>query len=100
MRKLKIGDKIKWNQSIGAGIIYTILDIDTSREQTVLTTPNKIYVFDSQILLQWQEYDGKITQCWNYSLEDLNQEIVKGRISILNSEIEPYQHLPKFSFNN
>ena len=100
MRKLKIGDKIKWNQPIGAGIIYTVLDIDTSREQTVLTTPNKIYVFDSQILLQWQEYDGKITQCWNYSLEDLNQEIVKGRISILNSEIEPYQHLPEFSFNN
>ena len=100
MRKLKIGDKIKWNQPIGAGIIYTVLDIDTSHEQTVITTPNKIYYFDSQILLQWQEYDGKITQCWNYSLEDLNQEIVKGRISILNSEIEPYQHLPKFSFNN
>lgn len=100
MRKLKIGDKIKWNQSIGGNIIYTILDIDTSREQTVLTTPNKIYVFDSQILLQWQEYDGKITQCWNYSLEDINQEIVKGRISILNQELEPYKHLPKFSFSN
>lgn len=100
MRKLKIGDKIKWNQRIGGNLIYTILDIDITHPPTVLTTPNKIYCFDSQILLQWQEYDGKITQCWNYSLEGLNQEIVKGRISILNSEIEPYQHLPKFSFNN
>ena len=100
MRKLKIGDKIKWNQRIGAGIIYTVLDIDTSREQTVLTTPNKTYYFDNQILVQWQEWDGRITQSWGYSLDSLNQEIARGRISILNSELEPCKHLPKFSFNN
>ena len=100
MRKLKIGHKIKWNLPIGAGIIYTILDIDTLREQTVLTTPNKTYYFDNQILVQWQERDGNITQCWGYSLDSLNQEIVRGRISILNSELEPCKHLPKFSFNN
>ncbi len=84
MRKLKIGDKItginlvlhkKWNQRIGGNLIYTVLDIDTSHEQTVITTPNKIYYFDSQILLQWQEWDGRITQCWNYSLDDFNRQI-------------------------
>ena len=100
MRKLKIGDKIKWNQGIGGNIIYTILDIDTSREQTVLTTPSKTYHFENQILLQWQEWDGRITQFWNYSLDGINQEIVRGRISILNQELEPYKHLPKFSFSN
>lgn len=100
MRKLKIGDKIKWNLPIGGNLIYTVLDIDTSHEQTVITTPNKIYYFDSQILLQWQEYDGKITQCWNYSLDDFNRQIARGQISILNSELEPCKHLPKFSFNN
>jgi hypothetical protein len=100
MRKLKIGDKIKWNQRIGAGIIYTVLDIDTLREQTVLITPNKTYHFDNQIFVQWQEWDGNITQSWGYSLDEINQEIARGRISILNSEIEPCKHLPKFSFGN
>ena len=100
MRKLKIGDKIKWNLPIGGNTIYTVLDIDTSHEQTVITTPNKIYYFDSQILLQWQEWDGRITQSWGYSLDSLNQEIARGRISILNSELEPCKHLSKFSFNN
>ena len=100
MRKLKIGDKIVWNQRIGGSIIYTILDIDLTRPPSIITTPNQVYVFDSQILLQWQEYDGKITQSWNYSLDEINQAIFTGLISILNSEIEPYQHLPKFSFNN
>ena len=100
MRKLKIGDKIKWNLPIGGNTIYTVLDIDILREQTVLITPNKTYHLDHQILVQWQERDGNITQCWGYSLDSLNQEIVRDRISILNSEIEPCKHLPKFSFNN
>ena len=100
MRKLKIGDKIVWNQRIGGSIIYTILDIDLTRPPSIITTPNQVYVFDSQILLQWQEYDGRLTQSWNYSLDDFNQEIIKGRISILNSELEPFQYLPKFSFLN
>ena len=99
MRKLKIGDKIKWNLPIGGNLIYTVLDIDALREQTVLITPNKTYHFDNQILVQWQEWDGNIAQCWNYSLDSLNQEIARGRILILN-EIEPCKHLPKFSFNN
>jgi hypothetical protein len=100
MRKLKIGDKIKWNLPIGGNTIYTILDIDILREQTVLITPNKTYHFDNQILLQWQEWDGRITQSWGYSLDEINQEIARGRISILNSEIEPCKHLTRFSFGN
>jgi len=100
MRKLKIGDKIKWNLPIGGNLIYTVLDIDILREQTVLITPNKTYHFDNQILVQWQERDGNITQSWGYSLDEINQLISRGEISILNSELEPYQHLPKFSFSN
>lgn len=100
MRKLKIGHKIKWNQSIVGDCIYTVLDIDLNHPAEIVTTPNGIYTFHSEILLRWQEYEGKMSERWGYSLEQINQLIVRGQISILNSEIEPYQYLPRFSFMN
>jgi hypothetical protein len=100
MRQLKVGHKIKWNLKIGSHKIYTVLAIDVNHEPTVITTPRNIIVFDSQILLQWQESNGSLNQLWSYNLDDINESIAKGQISILNPEIEPCQHLPRFSFNN
>jgi len=92
MRKLRIGDKIKWDVTIGGNIIYTILDIDTSRE------PNYIGHIEirQDILFQW-EFCGLIHESWCHSYDDLNQNLNRGGIIIIKSGIEPIKEVKKFT---
>lgn len=97
MRQLKIGDKIKWNVLIGGGIIYTIKDISFDQPPTVMKNG---MTFPNQILFEYQDWDGSIIQSWSHEVSTINEAISQGKILILNKEIEPCQHLPRFSFNN
>jgi hypothetical protein len=91
-KKLRIGDKIRWNTPIGGGVIYTILDIDTTRP-TFSIGPLEVR---EDILFQWR-YDGIIHHEWGHSYEDLNLNLNKGGIIILERDIEPIRELLKFS---
>jgi hypothetical protein len=92
MNKLRIGDKIKWNVSIGGDFIYTILDIDTSRE------PLRIIGIEirSEVLMQW-ESDGELHQEWGHSYHDLNMNLNNGGITIIGRDIEPIKEIKKFT---
>ena len=91
--KLKIGDKIKWNVPIGGDVIYTIIDIDTSRDE-IEVIPDLF--LKSEVLYQWEDDDGTICQGWGHSYDDLNDNLLRGGISILNGGIEPYKCIKKF----
>jgi hypothetical protein len=91
-KKLRIGDKIRWNTPIGGGVTYTIIDIDTSRP-TYFIGPLEVR---QDILFQWR-YDGIIHHEWGHSYEDLNLNLNKGGITILERDIEPIRELLKFS---
>jgi hypothetical protein len=77
MNKLRIGDKIKWNVSVGGGIIYTVLE------------------FEEEILFQW-EVDGIITESWGHSYEELNKCLNKGGITIVSRSMEPIKEIKEF----
>lgn len=91
-KKLRIGDKIKWNNSIGDGTVYTILDIDTSRPTTTILSTE----FKNEILFQWEDWDT-VSQNWSHSIDALNTLLNEGRIIIVEREIKPYKELLKFS---
>jgi len=91
-QKLQIGDKIRWNVPLGSGVVYTVLDIDTSRP-TVRMGNNTL---KNEILLQWDQ-DGQTTQLWGYDYHSLNQNLNKGGITILNPRVEPFKYLKKFT---
>ncbi len=91
-RKLKIGDKIRWNIPIGGGVIYTIMDIDTTRP----TRSFGPFEIREDILFQW-ECDGRTNLEWCHSYHDLNLNLNKGGIIILERDIKPNRDLLKFS---
>jgi len=91
-KKLRIGDKIKWNVPIGSGVTYTIIDIDTTRP-TFSIGPLEVR---EDILFQWG-YDGIIHHEWGHSYHDLNQNLNKGGITILERDILPVRDIKKFT---
>jgi hypothetical protein len=92
MNKLRIGDKIKWNVSVGGGIIYTVLDINTSRPPLTLGSVE----FEEEILFQW-EVDGIITESWGHSYEELNKCLNRGGITIVSGSMEPIKEIKEFT---
>ena len=92
-KRLRIGDKIKWNVPIGGGLIYTIMNIDTSRPYIRVDR----YPYENQILFQWEDSSGTIHQEWSHSYEDLNRNLNKGGITIVERNMVPYKELLKFS---
>ena len=90
--KLRIGDKIKWNTSIGGGTIYTILDIDTTRPTIWIAGKE----FKSEVLFQWEDFDGYY-QGWGHSIDYLNQNLNNGGIIIVERNMVPHKELLKFS---
>lgn len=96
--RLQIGDKIRWDDPINLNseygeIIYTILDIDTSRPTEII---NGLEV-KKEILFQW-EYGGRITQVWSHDYQKVNQLINEGLIVILNPKITPIKWIKKSTF--
>ena len=91
-QKLRIGDKIRWNVPIGSGVVYTILDIDTSRPTVRVGN----HTLKSEVLLQWDQ-GGQILQTWGYDYHRLNQNLNKGGIIILNPRVEPVKWVKKFT---
>ena len=91
-KKLRIGDKVRWNVPVGGDTIYTIMDIDTSRPVKVVAHME----FKEEVLFQWLE-DGLIRQTWSSSIDDLNKNLNKGGITIVERSIEPNKELLKFS---
>jgi hypothetical protein len=70
MNKLRIGDKIKWNVSVGGGNIYTVLDIDTSRTVEVANgTP-----FYSHIHIEWR-FGDNVYKTWSGNLDMINEKL-------------------------
>ena len=90
-RKLQIGDKVRWNLTIGGGDVYTILDIDTSRP--TVTVGN--HALKNEVLFQWDQ-DGQIIQTWSHDYQKMNELVDLGHIIILNPKMEPNKYLKKF----
>jgi hypothetical protein len=90
--KLRIGDKIRWNVSIGSGTVYTIIDIDTNREPRMASG----YEFHDQILFEWEDYFGCKCTDWGHSYDELNKLLNKGGLIIVSRSIEPIRELKKF----
>ena len=90
MNKLRIGDKIKWNVAIGGDIIYTIIDIDTSR---VLSSSG----FNEEVLFEWEDFLGEVRQLWCHSYDGLNERLLMGGIIIVERDIEPIKEIKKFT---
>ncbi len=75
---LKIGDKIKWNIPIDGSIIYTILDIDRTREPKII---NGI-VFKEEVLFQWV-IDGEVFSTWGHDYDQMIRMIKEKKIFIV-----------------
>jgi hypothetical protein len=90
-QKLQIGDKIRWNVTVGSGVVYTILDIDTSRPTVRVGN----HTLKSEVLFQWED-GGQIVQTWSHDYQKMNELIDVGRIIILNPRVEPNKYLKKF----
>jgi hypothetical protein len=97
MRKLKIGDKVKWNVAIGGDIVYTVRDISFNQPPTILQNG---MVFPNEILFEFTDRNDNIIRVWGHQLSYINENISKGGITILNRDIEPYKEIKKFSFMN
>jgi len=96
--RLQIGDKIKWGDPISSSsyygeIIYTILDIDTSRPTEIINGKT----IKKEILFQWED-GGRIEQVWSHDYQKVNQLINEGLIIILNPKINPIKWIKKFTF--
>lgn len=91
-KKLRIGDKIRWNNSIGGDTVYTIMDIDPSRPTTTIFTTE----YKNEILFQWEHW-GTVSQNWSHSIDALNDLLNEGKIIIVERDIKPYKELLKFS---
>jgi hypothetical protein len=88
--KLKVGDKIIWD-NIGERKVYTIIDIDLSREPLIISD----HRIENQILFQW-EHNDIIKQRWAHSYGVLNGMVSSGLISIVERDMNPVKELKKF----
>lgn len=91
--KLRIGDKIRWNVTVGGDTIYTIIDIDTNREPHIMSSG---YEFQEHILFEWEDYSGCKIMSWGHSYDELNKLLNKGGLIIVSRSIEPIRELKKF----
>ena len=87
-KRLQIGDIIKFSND---EVIYTIIDIDTSRPGMVVH--GRVHNFHLHI--QWVE-GGMTYSTWSGDIDVLNRVLRAGRITILNQRIEPVKYIDKF----
>ena len=92
-KKLRVGDKIRWNLPIGSSTVYTILAIDTSRPKEQVGE----HQFPQEVLFQWQA-GGSLIQRWGHSYQLLYKSLNETKITRLQSTLEPYKEIPTFSF--
>lgn len=77
---LEIGDKIKWNNiRMPHDTIYTVKDIDKTRPIRILA---RTFFLKEEILIEWEQ-DGKTKSTWAYDYDEINKNIEKGSITIV-----------------